>query len=252
MDLALTAEQEMLKSAVSRFIQQEYPKETLLEMAETGEVAPSQPWRRLVETGWLGITVPEEYGGEGGSFTDAGVLFEELGRGPVPGPHISSSVMGTFAILEGGTEEQKREWLPRLARGERSLVLAVTEADYSWWEEDVHLTAQPSGDGFQLNGTKVYVMDANSATHLLCAVRSEDGTKVGLVIVSADAPGVAIRSLPGFNWHLSEIKLENVNVAGPEVLGGSLDGGWDALQRVHRQDHSHIGRLSNRGQSDGL
>jgi alkylation response protein AidB-like acyl-CoA dehydrogenase len=232
MDLSLTPEQQMLKTAVNRFIQQEYPKETLLEMADSGEVAPSQPWRRLVDTGWLGIVVPEEYGGEGGSFTDAGVLFEELGRGPVPGPHISSAVLGTFAILEGGDEEQKRDWLPRLAKGERSLVLAVTEADYSWWEEDVQLSATPSGDGFQLNGTKVYVMDAASATHLLCAVRSENGGQVGMVIVSADAPGVSIRNLPGFAWHLSEVKFENVAVAGTDVLGGSLENSWDALQRA--------------------
>ncbi len=232
MDLSLTPEQEMLKAAVSRFIQQEYPKETLLEIAASGEVAPSHPWRRLVETGWLGILVPEEYGGEGGSFTDAGVLFEELGRGPVPGPHLSSAVVGTFALLEGGTEEQKQEWLPRLARGERSLVLAVTEADYSWYEEDVSLVAEPSGDGFQLNGVKAYIMDAQSATHLLCAVRSHDGSQVGMVMVSADAPGVSIRKLEGFAWHLCEVKFENVAVAGPDVLGGTLANGWDALQRA--------------------
>ncbi len=80
MDLSLTAEQEMLKSAVQRFIQQEYPKETLLEMAASEQPLTSEPWQKLVDTGWLGIMVPEEYGGEGGSLTDAAVLFEELGR----------------------------------------------------------------------------------------------------------------------------------------------------------------------------
>ena len=152
MDLSLTAEQEMLKAAVNRFIQQEYPKETLLEMQDSGEETPSQPWRKLVETGWLGIAIPQEYGGEGGSFTDAGVLFEELGRGPVPGPHISSAIMSAFTIMEGGTEEQKKDWLPRLAKGERSLVLALTEADYSWWQEDVHLKASRNGNGYKLSG----------------------------------------------------------------------------------------------------
>ena len=85
MDLALTPEQEMLKSAVRRFVKQEYAKETLLEIAATGKPVPSEPWNKLAETGWLGIAVPQDYGGEGGSLTDAGVLFEELGRGPVPG-----------------------------------------------------------------------------------------------------------------------------------------------------------------------
>src|SRR5918992_1361980 len=112
MDLSLTPEQEMLKSAVRRFVEQEYPKETLLQIAASADGVADAPWRKLAATGWLGILIPEEYGGEGGSLTDAGVLFEELGRGPVPGPHLSSGVLGTLTVLEGGTEEQKRYWLP--------------------------------------------------------------------------------------------------------------------------------------------
>ena len=232
MDLSLTAEQEMLKAAVSRFIQQEYPKETLLEMQDSGEIAPSQPWRKLVDTGWLGIVIPEEFGGEGGSYTDAAVLFEELGRAPVPGPHISSAVLSALTMLEGGSPEQKQDWLPRLAKGERSLVLALTESDYSWWQEDVHLAASKNGSGYKLSGSKAYVMDANSASHFLCAARSDESGDVGLVMVSADAPGVAIRSLPGFAWNLSEVTMDNVAAADGDVLGDSFSGSWDALQRA--------------------
>ena len=87
MDLSLTPEQEMLKAAARRFVQQECPKETLLRIASPDETTPLEVWELLAGTGWLGIFIPQEYGGEGGSFTDAGVLFEELGRGPVPGPH---------------------------------------------------------------------------------------------------------------------------------------------------------------------
>ena len=231
MDLALTPEQEMLKSAVSRFVQQEYPKETLLELAASGSPVPSEPWRKLANTGWLGIIVPQEYKGEGGSLTDAGVLFEELGRGPVPGPHLSSAVLSVFTILAGGTEEQKREWLPRLATGERILVPAVTETDYGWEPEDVHLAAQRDGDGFRLSGTKVYVFDAASATHFLCAVRSVEEGDVGLVAVPAHAAGVEVRSLPGFAWNLAEVKLENVLVEKFGLLGLAFAGGWDALQQ---------------------
>ena len=230
MDLALTPEQELLKSAVRRFVQQEYPKDTLLQLAESGRPASSAPWRKLADTGWLGIVVPQEYGGEGGSLTDAAVLFEELGRGPVPGPHISSAVLAVFTILAGGTEEQKREWLPLLAKGERILVLAVTEADYSWEAEDVRLFAQPDGDGFRLNGAKVYVFDAASATHLLCAVRSEEGGHVGLAAVPVNASGVQIRALPGFAWCLAEVKLDDVAVEKSQILGLSFEDGWAALQ----------------------
>ena len=231
MDLSLTPEQEMLKAAAGRFVQQEYPKEALVQIAASGQTAPSEPWQKLVSTGWLGILIPQEYGGEGGSFTDAGVLFEELGRGPVPGPHLSSCSLGALTVLEGGTEEQKRDWLPQLARGDRTLVLAITEADYSWDSESVHLVAKLDGDGFRLNGTKVFVFDATSATHLLCAARSEDGRDVGLLAFSTTAPGVEIRSLPGFAWNLAEVVLDNVSVDKSALLGLSFAGGWDILQR---------------------
>ena len=232
MDLSLTAEQEMLKTAVRRFVQQEYPKETLLQIASPTEPTPGEPWERLTQTGWLGILIPTEYGGEGGSFTDAGVLFEELGRGPVPGPHISSSVLAALTLLEGGTGEQKRDWLPRMATGEVRMVAAVTEADYGWLEGDVRLTAKRNGDGYSLSGTKAYVYDGESATHLLCAARSEETNDVGLVIIPANDPGISTRNLPGFAWNLSEITIENVSADSTQVLGGAFAGGWEALERA--------------------
>ncbi len=231
MDLALTPEQEMLKAAARRFVQQEYPKETLLQIASPDETTPLEPWGRLAGTGWLGILIPEEYGGEGGSFTDAGVFFEELGRGPVPGPHLSSSVLAALTILEGGTERQKQEWLPRIASGEMRVVPAVTEADYGWYEGDVRMTAKLDSDNYRLDGVKAYVYDGGSASHYLCAVRPESSNGVGLVLVSADAPGVRSRELAGFAWNTSEVRFENVQ-AGPEaVLGESFEGGWAALER---------------------
>ena len=232
MDLSLTPEQEMLKSAARRFVQQEYPKQTLLELAASGKAAPSAPWRKLIDTGWLGILIPPEYGGEGGSFTDAGVLFEELGRGPVPGPHLSSCVLAALTLLAGATEEQKRDWLPDMARGDRSLVLALTEADYDWGVSGVQLVAHPEGDGFRLNGRKVFVFDGAMATHLLCAAKSEDGKNVGLVAVSASAPGMQTRRLPGFAWNLAEVTLHNVMVDKLDLLGLSFGAGWSALQRA--------------------
>ena len=198
MDLSLTPEQEMLKTAVRRFVQQEYPKETLLQIASPDETTPLEPWGRLAGTGWTGILIPERYGGEGGSFTDAGVLFEELGRGPVPGPHFSSGIVAALAILEGGTERQKQEWLPRIASGEMRLVPAVTEADYGWDVRDVRTAAAVDGDGLRLNGVKAYVFDGGSASHFLCAVRSEENGDVGWAVVPSDAPGRAGAGPGGF------------------------------------------------------
>ena len=228
MDLSLTPEQEMLKAAARRLVSQEYSKETLLQIASPDETTPLEPWGRLASTGWLGILIPEQYGGEGGSFTDGGVLFEELGRGPVPGPHLTSAVLSALTILEGGTEEQKRDWLPRIASGEMRLVPAITERDYGWDERDVRLTAQVDGDGLSLNGSKAYVFDGEAATHFLCAVRSEETEEVGLVVIPANATGVRSRGLPGFAWNLAEVRLDNASADSTNVLGG----GWAAWQRA--------------------
>ncbi len=239
MDLALTPEQEMLKAAARRFVAQEYPKEALLQIASPDETTPLEPWGQLAATGWLGILIPLEYGGEGGSFTDAGVLFEELGRGPTPGPHIASAALSALAVLEGGTESQKRHWLPRIASGELRLVPAITESDYGWDEADVRAVATVAdvaavdsdgdgGGGLRVNGVKAYVFDGQSASHFLCAVRSGESNDVALTVIPADAPGVRARGLPGFAWNLSEVRFDNVAVDAGDVLGG----GWAAWRRA--------------------
>ena len=232
MDLSLTPEQEMLKAAARRFVTQEYPKQTLLQIASPDETTPLEPWGQLAATGWLGILIPEEYGGEGGSFTDAGVLFEALGRGPVPGPHITSAVLAALVVLEGGTEDQKHEWLPRIARGEMRLVPAITESDYGWDERDVRTVARVDGDGLSVNGVKAYVFDGESSSHFLCAVRSEETEDVGLAVIPANASGVRTRGLAGFAWNLSEVRFDNAPADTASVLGGSIAGGWGAWSRA--------------------
>ena len=232
MDLSLTPEQEMLKAAARRLVSQEYSKETLLQIASPDETTPLEPWGQLAATGWLGILIPEQYGGESGSFTDAGVLFEELGRGPVPGPHITSAALSALTVLEGGTEAQKREWLPRIASGEMRLVPAVTERDYGWEEGDVRTVARVDGDGLRLSGVKAYVFDGETASHYLCAVRSEETEEVGFIVIPADAPSVRRRGLGGFAWNLAEVRFDNSAAESVNILGGSIAGGWAAWQRA--------------------
>jgi alkylation response protein AidB-like acyl-CoA dehydrogenase len=104
--------------------------------------------------------------GEGRSQTEAAVLFEELGRGPVPGPYFSSGVLGALTVLHGGTEEQKHALLPQVARGERVLSLVITEPHHGWRPETVQMRASLQGGVYTLNGTKLFVRDAQAATHL--------------------------------------------------------------------------------------
>lgn len=233
MDLGLTESQQLLKSAVSDFVQREYDKTTLLALENTPTGITPELFRNVAELGWLGVVIPETYGGEGRSLTDAAVVFEELGRGPVPGPLFSSGILGALIVLQGGTEAQKQAILPLVASGARVLSVAVTEPNYGWGQEKVHMRARLARGHYVLNGVKLFVHDAMAATHLLCAVRtappSNGSSGLTLLIVDASAPGVSVRTLPGWMGQVDEVRFDNVQVPADAALGGVAGKGWEML-----------------------
>jgi alkylation response protein AidB-like acyl-CoA dehydrogenase len=240
MDLGLTEAQELLKTSVAEFVQREYDKNTLLALERSASGITPDLLRRIADLGWLGVVIPEAYGGEGRSLTDAAVLFEELGRGPVPGPLFMSGVLGALAALHGGTEAQKRAILPAVARGEMVLCVAVTESDYGWRPEKLHMQASLERDHYVLNGTKLFVHDAKAATHLVCAVRtgpSSNGASQGisLLLVDASTPGLAVRTLPGWMSQVDEVRFDNVRVSADARLGGVEGRGWESLEAATQQ-----------------
>lgn len=230
MDLTLTEQQKMLQAAVRELRDRDYTKEALVAL-DAGTRSPDAMWEGLASTGILGSLIPEDYGGAGGSLMDTATVYEELGQGPVPGPHFSSGVLCALVLLEGGTEEQKSTLLPAIASGERVFALAVTEEDYGWGSEFVHLVARERGSDYALEGTKMYVHDATEATDLIVACRLDNG-EVGLMIVDARRGGVATRALPGFATGLCEVGLSGASAPRTAVVGGGREDGWAILQRA--------------------
>jgi len=229
-DLALTEPQEMLKSSARTFIEREAPPHTIvaLQRADSGLVPAL--WRKASDAGWLGILIPSEYGGGESSATDAAVLYEELGRGPLPGPFFSSGVLGALTVMEAGTEEQRRAILPHVASGEAVLTVAIAEPNTSWGAPGITLRAQRQRDRYRLHGTKLFVSDATSATHVIVAVRTGDRPHdVSLLLVDARAPGTRARRLPGFLSWQCEVTFDDAEA---ELLGASEHQGWAALERA--------------------
>jgi alkylation response protein AidB-like acyl-CoA dehydrogenase len=240
MDLGLTEAQEILKGSVADFVQREYDKNTLLALEGSPSGITPELLRKVAELGWLGVVIPEAYGGEGRSLTDAAILFEELGRGPVPGPFFASGVLAALTVMEGGTEAQKQAILPRVASGEAVLCVAVTESDYGWRPDHVHMHASLERGNYMLNGVKVFVHDARAATHLVCAVRTSPAGNgasrgISLLVVEASAPGVSMRTLPGWMGQVDEIRFENVQVPADAVLGEVEGRGWETLEAATLQ-----------------
>lgn len=233
MDLSLTESQQMLKNTARSFLEREAPKDVIvaLQRSETGFTP--ELWNTAAQLGWLGMLIPLAYGGGESSLTDAAVLYEELGRGPLPGPFFSSGVLGALTILEAAMEEQRRRILPAVAQGEQILALAVTEQDFAWDPQGVTLAPERRGENYVLDGVKLFVSDAVAATHLVVAVRTGSGAgDISLLLVDKQTPGVSARNLPGFLGWQAEVRFEGAEVPAANLLGERENDGWAALERA--------------------
>jgi len=233
MDLGLTEEQELLKNSARDFLEKEVPEAYVRQMEEDETGYSPEVWKKMADLGWQGLIIPEDQGGAGFGFLDLIVLLEEMGRALVPGPFIPTMVAAT-AIMEGGSDQQKSEYLPRIASGDTIATLALTEPSARFDAEGVELKAEKSGDGYTLSGTKLFVPDAHVADLLVVAARTggqgEQG--VSLFLVDAKSQGISTQVLKTIAADKQcEVKFENVKVPAANLLGGEGQG-WDVLKRV--------------------
>jgi alkylation response protein AidB-like acyl-CoA dehydrogenase len=235
MDLSLTETQELIKGSVEDFLSRDATRAAIVEAAKSDTRYTDDMWRTPAELGWLGMAVPERFGGSDASLTDIAVLFEALGHGPLPGPHFSSSVLSPLILRELATETQQAEFLPGIASGDIVCALAFTEPEWDWGPSAVQMRPGHTADGFVLSGTKLFAFDAAVADHLIVAVRNGDAPDaISLLLVPADAPGVRVRRLEGFNTSEAAVTFENVEVSKDALLGGPDAEGsaWAPLERA--------------------
>jgi alkylation response protein AidB-like acyl-CoA dehydrogenase len=235
MDLSLTESQEMLRSTARDFVRQECPWMVVKDIDESETGFSAELWRKMAELGWLGMALPEAYGGMGSSLTDLGILYEEMGQALVPGPYLSSAMLCGSIIAELGTEEQKQQLLPLIGAGERILTLALTEPDYGWGPECIHLSATPKDGNFVLNGTKRFIYDAQIAHQIICVARTRESNNpvegITLFLVDKESPGLSCRNLSGFlGEKASELTFNSVEVPASNIMG-ERDNGWSALTK---------------------
>jgi alkylation response protein AidB-like acyl-CoA dehydrogenase len=236
MDFDLTEGQEMLRETARDFLTTACPKSLVREMAEDETGHPVQLWQKMGEMGWMGMIIPEEYGGAGAGLLDFVVLLEEMGRACLPGPFFSTVVLGGLTILEAGSEEQKQELLPKLAEGELLLTLALTEPSATYAAEGIQTKATRTDEGFLIQGTKLFVPDAHVSDYLICAARTkqteipEDG--ITLFLIDPKSPGASstlLKTIAGDKQ--CEVIFDDVKVPSRSILG-NLNEGWPILDRV--------------------
>ena len=233
MDLGLSEAQQMLKNSAQEFLEAECPDTYVREMEDDERGYTAEMWQKLAEQGWLGLIIPEKYGGVELEFQDLIVLLEEMGRHMLPGPYFSTVVMGGMSIMEAGTEDQKQEYLPRIAEGQIIVTLALNEPSGRWDAEGIQLTADKSGDGYVLNGTKLFVPNAHVSDNLVVAARTgEEDTDISLFIVSSQAKGVTQNLLKTIaSDRQSEVVFEKVEVPSSALLG-EKNAGWATIEKV--------------------
>lgn len=245
MDLVLNEEQEMLARSAREFVSGRSSLRRIRELRDRNDADgfSRDLWREMAALGWLGIVIPEEFGGAGLGWLDQMVVLEEMGRGLMPEPFVSTVLLGTPALLLGGSAAQKKEHLPKIAAGERLVTIAYQETGSRYATSKVATKAVKSGNGFTLSGEKIQVLDGHVADRLIVSARTSgapgDAKGITLFLIAADTPGVTIERQSRIDSrNVALIRFDDVKVEADAVLG-EVDGGGALLDRV--LDRARIG-----------
>ncbi|MFO8010668.1 MAG: acyl-CoA dehydrogenase family protein [Dehalococcoidia bacterium] len=235
MNLDFTEDEELIRSISRDFLEKEFPKDLVRELEDDPGGYSEGVWNKMAELGWMGLLIPEKYGGIEGTFMQMVVLLEELGRACMSGPFLSTA-LSTIAILDAGSADVKERFLPRIAEGKLIIAMALTESTGRYDPSGINVQAVADGDDYVINGIKLFVQDAQAADYLLCAVRTnssgdpEDG--VTLFLVDAGSDGISMEELITMSYdHQNEVTFDNVRVNRENMLG-ELDKAWPVLERL--------------------
>ncbi|MCP4623372.1 MAG: acyl-CoA/acyl-ACP dehydrogenase [bacterium] len=237
MDFILTREQKSMQKAAREFLKAECTSDFVRAMEADDIGCTPEFWRKMTQLDWMALTVPVQHEGVGGSLIDLVLMLEEMGRACVPGPFFSTVVLGITAIVECGSDSQQQELLPKIADGQLVLSLALTEVGTTRWNPNlITVDAAADSDGYVINGTKLFVADAQAADYIICAARTSGGradpTGITLFLVDAGTAGIELKPLKTIGGDKQfEIGFKNVRVRFENILG-QLDRGGAHLKRV--------------------
>jgi alkylation response protein AidB-like acyl-CoA dehydrogenase len=234
MDFAFSEEQDMLRSSTRDFLAKECSSKVVRKLMEAPGAYDEALWRKIAGLGWTALGIPEQYGGVG-TFLDLIVVLEEAGRALMPGPFFATMGLAVPALIEAGTEAQKKEVLGAIAQGSARATLALTEPSGRWDAGAVTLSAKPSGGGWKLDGVKLFVPDAEAADYMVVAARTrgegEDG--ISLFLVKGRPPGMKVTPLKTLDMtrRWSEVRFDGVTLDADSLMGPA-DKAWPHLKRA--------------------
>ena len=234
MPLVLNEEQNMLKDAAKDFCANSTPITQLRKLRDDKDESgfDRDTWQQMVELGWAGITIPEEFGGLGFGHMGMGVVMEECGRTLAASPLFATAILGANTILHGGSQDQKSELLGQIAGGELLLALALEEGPHHNPYGSA-AKAEKSGEGYSVTGSKKFVLDGHVADKLIVVARTSgnagDRDGLTLVLVDGNAEGVTVtRTVMADSRNAANIEF---NDAAGQLIGKEGKGA-DVLDKV--------------------
>jgi len=223
MDFSLNEEQEMFRDMARKFFEAECDKSVIRKLSKSETGHSPELWKKMAELFWTGIMIPEQFGGADLGLMEAAILFEENGRAAFDSP-LFCTLLGTLAVLEGGTEVQKKEILPRVASGDLILTVAAEELKVSYDHRFVAVSAARKGDSYEIYGTKQFVPYANVADCILMVARTgaSPGDEEGITVFMIDskASGITLTELDTIAPDRQfQVDFDHVTVSADHILG---------------------------------
>jgi alkylation response protein AidB-like acyl-CoA dehydrogenase len=218
MDFSFTSDQQLLKNSARAFLDEHCKPAAVRLLWDDPRGESDSMWKEMAQLGWLGLALPEAYGGSGLGMVESAILLEELGRAACPGPYWPTA-LAAAAIESAGTEAQKKRWLSAIATGDARATLALLDADLDWDPAAMTTGAQKSTTGFTLSGTKRFVPWAHVANVLLVPALGPEGPT--LFLVDPSSPGLKLSPVQGMDLATRwvQVDLDRVPAAADAVLG---------------------------------
>ena len=234
----------MFADAAAKFFEREAPPERVERWREAGQVE-REIWTKAGEAGFLGVSIPAEYGGAGGDFRHDIVLIEQQARHGVEGMALSlHNVIVTPYIHAHGTEEQKKRWLPKLCSGERVAAIAMSEPGAGSDLQAIRTTALKDGNGYRINGSKTFISNSQIADLIVVVAKtdpSQGARGVSLMVVETDQVegfrrGKKLDKIGNKAQDTSELFFDDVWVPADNLLGPEEGRGfYQLMQELPRE-----------------